>query len=413
VFDCGDPSDTANYYGGKCAQAKSIKVYHATYQAVSIPGEAPIRPTIVGDGSVEARATDATPVATATIATSSGKGKYACADLQVTGGPPLFQKGEDAYGNPICLPDTTVEKMREQICELQMKNLWTQSGGGSSQDPCDGITVSKVFKLSNPGKTNKTITDCKNAGGIVFDKTGVTRINDFSSYPGGTLSGFITSESAFMTKYKISSGLVSPTFLCKMTNPVNKVKEATSNDTLFLDENFVPGSIVVDYLVGGGGGGGSSGTQDGGFGGKGSTNVSGAMPYVKKLSQTCTITIGAGGKGADVGGDYCGKGGDGNPSKIACSEGGITAPGGFGGKVCDGSCHGGSGGSSVGGGGGGANCGVGGGGGYGAGGGGGGTCGSWSDTWIPYWILCGSHSGGNGGGGYAKIRYQVYEYTPW
>lgn len=411
VFACGDITNTANYNNGKCAQAKSIKVYHATYQAVAIPGEAPIRPTIVGDGSIDARAFDATPIATATISTSNGKGSYKCADLQVQGGPPLFQKGEDEYGNPICLQDTTVEKMREQICELQMKNLWTQSGGGSSQDPCDGITVSKVFKLSNPGKTDKTINDCKDAGGIVFDKTGATRINDFSSYPGGTLSGLITSESAFMTKYKISSGLVSPTFLCKMSKPVDKVKESTSNDTLYLDADFVPGSIVVDYLLGGGGGGGSSGMSSGGFGGSASTNASGSLAGVKKTGQTCSITIGAGGAGADAGADSCGKGKAGNSSSIVCEGGSLTASGGSGSGSCDGGCSGSGGGGSIlaGGGSGSGGCAMGGNGSYGSGGGGGATCDS---GWLNQ-DICGVRSGGSGGGGYAKIKYQVYEYTPW
>ncbi len=423
VFDCGDVNDTVNFHNGKCAQAKTIKVYHATYQAVTIPGEAPIRPTIVGDKSVYERAIDATPIATATISTSIGKGKYECKDLQVAGGPPLFQKGEDAYGNPICLPDTTVEIMRETICKQMMQLLWNNGRStSSSTDPCAIITITKSFKLNNTGKTDKTTNDCIANGGRVFNgTTDVT--NNLQSYPGGTISGAINSESDYFAKYGQQSP--SPTFRCKLKSVTSASKSFTSGSNVLSPTDgteFVPGSLVVDFLYGGGGGGGGSTDMVGGFGGHGSAKVSGALSSVTNLA-TCTVTIGVGGNPATGKCEGATKGVD---STVNCSGGNLTSIGGAGGSACSGSCNGTNGGSSYGSGGEKGHhhtetryplgikttytwdeCGVGKTGGYGAGGGGGSVC---NDLAV---ISCSQKDGGAGGSGIAQVTWKEAKYVDW
>ena len=417
VYTCdtaGDP-DTV-YRNNNCTQALNVKVYRATYQdpSISIPGEPPVAPRIVADKGISSALTVASPVSMAQIS-STAKGAYKCSDVPTTGGITLFQKGVDAYGNPICLQDTTVEIMRQQICELQMKDTWRF--GGSSQDPCEYIYVSKVFKLNNTSSaaSGKTTADCIAKSGILIDGAGNNVTNSLNNYPGGTLSGSITSESAFRSKYKLlASSLNSPTFLCKVPSNVDRSASFTTSGNLNLGSDFVDGSLVVNSLYGGGGGGGASGVGKGGMGGAAGGFDSGALSSVNG-NQVCSVIIGAGGPGAKVSADYCGSGTSGNPSSISCVGGRKDAGGGGGGTTCGGDCHGGAGGGA----GGGArqSCGMGNSAtGYGAGGGAGGTCdSSCACAWDVCVCadICGAHSGTGGHAGYAEVSYKVRVYNDW
>jgi hypothetical protein len=407
VFTCNTAGDNNAYRNGKCPIATNVKVYRATYQAIATPGEIPITTTIVADKNVSSNALIAAPIPIAQITNfvNNGSGGYQCKDLQVAGGPTLFQKGVDQYGNPICEEDPTVTELGKKLCDQQMITIW--QNGGTSTAPCEIITVTKVFKLNNAGKTNLTTNDCKANNYVVYDTALNKNVNnDLHTYVGGTLSGAITDENAFKTKYGITTS--SPTFTCKVPTEVAKSASYTSNGTLVLDDNFVPGSIYVDYLYGGGGGGGASGIASGGFGGGASSNGGGSLSSVVSKPQTCMITIGAGGPGGQVSGDYCGVGKPGDPSSIVCLGGRKDSAGGSGAPTCDGGCKGSAGANGYGNGGAEeTGCNMGKGGGYGAGGGGAGTC---AEHWYS---TCGARSGGGGGGGYAYIRYKIYEYVNW
>jgi hypothetical protein len=405
VYTC-DKGDTMNWSAslGRCAIARSLKVYRATYQAISVPGKMSIKPIIIADKNVTPDALEAAPVPMSGISSInySGKVEIKCSDYQKPGDAPYFQVGQDPYGNPICSQDATVTEMQKQICNQMMSGIW--STGGTSASPCPIISVSKVFKLNNTGKTDKTTTDCTNAGGKIFTSSGA-EVAALGAYPGGTLSGAITSESEFRTKYSISTA--SPTFTCKVKTTSNQTQEFNASGVLLL-KNFVAGSLTIDGMVGGGAGGGSSDQDNGGIGGGASAFVSGPL-YSVVSDQSCTVTIGSGGVGANANVSCCARAADGGATRVACAEQASQAAGGIRGSEGNDGCRGspsGSGGASsyYGSGGSGPNCGVGGTAtSYGAGGGGGGTEG----------VTCGCRSGGTGAGGYVKASWKIFNWVNW
>jgi hypothetical protein len=399
VYNC-DTSDTNNYKNGKCVRASTIEAYHAIYQEKTIPGEAPIKPIIVGDSNVDGNAIAATPISTNSLAGYVYDG-FKCSAVTPIGSIPYIQLGTDKYGAPICGVDPnqqTIDALKEEMCKIKMQNIW--QNGGTTTAPCDIITVNKIFNLSNTGTTKNT-QDCLNGGGRVkYSGTVVATSSSqipsaFQSYPGGKLSGTSLTEAQFKTKYGIVTN--PPTFLCEIRSQANKGQSWSSSGVLSLGADFVPGSLYINAVQGGGGGGGGAGGTDGGYGGGAGGFDSGSLSSVV-TPQTCSVTIGGGGSGASAGKN---SGGSGGGTSISCGNFGSRSAGGGGGGGNGGGC-GGSGGAGTRYGGGGAGEGKDAGHGaesshYGAGGGGGGTCGT-----------SGQHSGGSGAGGYVEAGWKEF-----
>ncbi len=433
VVSC-DTSDPRNFQNGKCALAKEVKTYRVVQQEYPTPGEKAIKTTVMADSSISNNTSIAVPVPMAAI-NASTKSAYKCADLQVAGNPPLFQKGVDQYGYPICEEDTTVNIMRDQICKQMMQNIWDK--GGTSTTPCEIITVTKVFPLSGAAGTKyKTTEDCKNLPAdtrklyVTFNGA-ISEISNFnlSPYSGGKLSGAITNEATFKNKYGITSS--APPFTCKTrvetlkTNPV--APWSTNGSYNFtLPSDYVPGSLNVTVVGAGSGGGGSNNGSGwgGGAGGKaGNASINSNLYLAKKPGVTCYVSVGKGGKGGDPGSKTVS--GWGTDTTIACStcttcgnngnwdSGQAWVTGGPSVKLNGGADSGASGeatkltnsvGVSLGGGGAGASCGMGGAATQpGAGGGGGGTKG-----------MCSEYSGGGGADGYARVdSWKIFEWVDW
>jgi hypothetical protein len=146
VFECekGDPINYSNSTN-KCAIAKSVRTYRAIFQSVQVPGKMPIKTVIVGDKGISNVSNIAIPVSMATI-NSANKNEHKCAEKNSLG-QPLFQKGLDPYGLPICITDPKVNEMMTDICKVKMQQLWTQPGGGTDTSGCSGITLTKNFKF--------------------------------------------------------------------------------------------------------------------------------------------------------------------------------------------------------------------------------------------------------------------------
>jgi hypothetical protein len=431
VVNC-DKDDPINTLNEKCAIAKDIKTYYAVYQEFPTPDEKPVKTRIVGDSTIAGNSSIAIPVPMAAI-NATTKSAYKCEDLQVTGGPPLFQKGVDQYGYPRCREDESVNKLNEKVCQMQMQGIWDK--GGSSTAPCPIITVEKVFpiykkdrKLVDIGtgwlpkfqwqtkiiETSINTSDCFKAKGSVFNDAGTNISQNLNTTPGGKLTGIVNQET-FISKYKILNPTV-PQMFCNVAQEEEKSEEFTTSGALILDSNYIPGSLFVSELWGGGGGGGSSSASvttasplegSGGFGGKKAESKSGQL-FVY-TPRTCMVIIGKGGAGASASNDSCGAGFAGEASIITCGNSAdekLTANGGGGASTCGGKCNGSAGESGKGFGGPEATgCEMGNAGGYGAGGSGGATCNTYKVT------PCGTRSGGNGGSGYAKIQYKVKKWV--
>jgi hypothetical protein len=429
VISCNE-GDTKNYdqATGKCAVASKIKVYRALYQEVQIPGQAPIKSMVFADNSMPSTA--AASIIPMNKITAETKGEYKCSDLKQEDGAPYFQKGEDAYGYPICEKDTTVEIMREQICKQMMQKIWRE--GGPSEDPCEIVKISKVFKLTNPNSSGTNTSDCIKAGGGIFDSNG-NQVTNLNVYPGGAISdknNMYISESTFSSKYGISTP--SPTFVCKKKNEGPKgesfspasTQTESKTYTINLPSNFVPGSLTA-IAVGGGGGGASSSGYIGGKGGHPGKSESKALTGVTTPGTSCSITVGAGGVGKDETKRNKTYGTNGTSSSINCGsdsnqsltasgsnqnttddEGGVNGGGcgggagydapinpntslsyGLGGTKAGDCSHGNAAPATS----------------YGAGGSGGNCSGS----------TCTAKNGGHGAGGYVEIGYKVYEWTDW
>ena len=419
VYTC-DQGDTMNWRAslGRCAIARSLKVYRATYQAISVPGKMSIKPMIIADKNVTPDALEAAPVPMSGISSInySGKAEIKCSDYQKPGDAPYFQVGQDPYGNPICSQDPTVTEMQKQICNQMMSGIW--STGGTSASPCPIISVSKVFKLNNTGKTDKTTTDCTNAGGKIFTSSGA-EVTTLGAYPGGSLSGAITSESEFRTKYSISTA--SPTFTCKMRKETLKnpgmIWNAAGTYGFNLPADFVPGSLYVTVIGGGSGGAGSkNGIGDcnkyGGKGGVAGQSLINNHVYLAKLPGVrCRVVVGKGG----AGGSPQSSSEKGYDTSITCPETGnwdtgqawVTGAPSVGLRTddCgDGGLTGANSPLTYNGGGAGTECGMGSAATQpGAGGGGGGTKGT-----------CTNYSGGGGAPGYARVdSWKIYEWVNW
>jgi hypothetical protein len=384
---------------------------------------------VVGDSTISNNSSIAMPVPLAAV-NASTKSAYKCADLQVAGGAPLFQKGVDQYGYPICEQDTTVNIMRDQICKQMMQSIW--ENGGTSTAPCEIITVTKVFPLSN--FASKTTTDCRNISPAEARKLYKTEngtsfeVPDFNlnKVSGGTLSGAITNVTTFKTKYGITS--TPPTFQCKKRTVVTKAEPLgatgwrSSTSTQFtLPSNYVPSSLNVTVIGGGSGGGGSNHNwtdPSGGAGGKAGNALLNNNLYLATVpGAVCKVTVGKGGGGGSPGSET--KSSPGGDSAISCGDlgwnsgqawvtggtsVGLRAGGGDAGEGGANSPLLNSVGQSVGGGGTGAGCRMGGSGTQpGAGGGGGGT----KDCAEQF-------SGGSGADGMAKVdSWKVYEWVDW
>jgi hypothetical protein len=327
VVTC-NTSDTTSYQNGKCIVAKDIKTYRAVYQAFAIPGEKAVKTTIVGDSGISGNSTAALPVSTTAI-NANLIGELKCPGTDSSGNP-LFQKG-NVYGYPICEPDTTVNIMRDQICKQMMQNIWEK--GGTSTSPCEIITVTKVFPLSN--YAGKTTNDCQNITPAESRKlykvyNGVrTEIPDFNlqSIYGGKLSGTINNEAEFKQKYEIVTS--SPSFVCQIRKEVeekpNYSWSSATSDQFTLPSNYVPGSLYVTVSGAGGGGGGSNQRLDsddsGGEGGKAGNVLQNNHVYLATVpGAVCKVTVGGGGGGGSPGAKT--QGGPGGDTSISCGNGG-------------------------------------------------------------------------------------------
>jgi len=175
VYNC-DTSDSNNYKNGKCLRASTIEAYHAIYQEKTIPGEAPIKPIIVGDSNVDGNAITATPISTNALAGLVYNG-FACSSIS----PMYIQLGTDKYGAPICGVDPnqqTIDKMQVKMCEIETAQVKTSGGATTTCTPnivviklvggshlasdCTGTLVDLDGKpVSNPTVANNQKLFCK------------------------------------------------------------------------------------------------------------------------------------------------------------------------------------------------------------------------------------------------------------